>query len=249
MSSQNAPASPDLSREEQELKVRLLKAQTSKAEFDLAKAQRDDKNARREACHKRRQLAAQTKKAELDLANAQRERSKALAEDAEARVFTFYGPVTVDTCKAAIADLSKISRRFPKQPLTVVLNSPGGSVLDGLALYDHIEDLRRNGHRVTVKVRGMAASMGGILLQAGDKRVVGPEAMVLIHAVSAGTVGEVNHMQDRVDFSKRLWEKLSKVLARRSKMTAEQIREKSFKFDWWLSAEEAVELGFADEIG
>ena len=115
-------------------------------------------------------------------------------------------------------------------------------------IFDHIQDLRANGHHVTVKVRGMAASMGGILLQAGDMRCVGPEALVLIHAVSSGAIGEVNQMEDRVAFTKLLWEKLSKILAKRSSMTAEQIREKAYKFDWWLEAEEAVKLGFADAI-
>ncbi len=56
-------------------------------------------------------------------------------------------------------------------------------------------------------------------------------------------------MQDRVDFSKLLWKKCATVLAGRSTMTVEEIQSKAFKFDWWLEANEAVELGFADEIG
>jgi len=244
-----AAAATPVSAEEAALKARQLKAQTEKAEFDLAKAKRDDRNARREVSFKLRQLKATARKAEVDLANAEREASKANAAAAEACTYQFYDGVDWETTRRALEDLSIISRRFPGKPLTVVLNSPGGSVIAGLAVYDHIDDLRRKGHHVTVKCRGMAASMGGILLQAGDKRIIGPESMVLIHAVSSGAIGEVNHMQDRVDFSKRLWEKLSVILSRRSKMTPEAIREKAFKFDWWLSAEEAVELGFADEIG
>ena len=121
-------------------------------------------------------------------------------------------------------------------------------MIAGLALFDYIQDLRKSGHHITVVALGMAASMGGILLQAGDKRIVGRHAMVLIHEVASGAQGKVSEMVDSLEFSNKLWDKLAKILSERSVMNAGQIKKKAYKKDWWLDAEETVKLGFADEI-
>lgn len=234
---------------EASLKLELLRTQIAQAKLDLAQKTRNDKNQAKVARLDLRQKRAIAAKAEFDLAAAKLASAREHAIDSENAEYMMYNEVTEDTMKAAILELNKLSRRFPGKPLVITLNSPGGSVIDGLALYDHIQELRRRGHHVTVKVRGMAASMGGILLQSGDKRVIGPEAVVLIHEVASGARGKVNEMQDRVDFSKLLWKKCATILAARSTMTVEEIQEKAFKFDWWLESAEALELGFADEIG
>ncbi len=150
--------------------------------------------------------------------------------------------------KACVIDLSRWSRRFPGQAMTLILNSPGGAVTHGLALYDFILKLRADGHHVTVVVLGQAASMGGILLQAGDKRVIGVSSRVLIHEVSAGTSGNVQKMDDDVENFKANWDKLAHILAFRSFLTVAEVKRKAYRFDWWLTAKEAVADGFADEI-
>lgn len=250
MSKSNTPdtGSKESAAREQVLKVRLLELQTEEKELALAKAKRDEKFQLDDQALKLRQQTAVTERAELDLANLKRESAKANAEAQEALTYTFYDGVTADTIKPALAELSKWSRRFPGKPMKIIVNSPGGSVIAGLALFDYIQELRKSGHHITVVALGMAASMGGILLQAGDKRVVGANAMVLIHEVSSGTSGTVSAMGDSLEFSRRLWEKLAKILAQRSTMSAEQVKEACYKKDWWLDAEEAVKLGFADEI-
>ncbi len=187
--------------------------------------------------------------AELDAASKRRTNANIVASDWENRTYMFFSGTSNDPIKKAIEDLSVMSRRFPGEALTIVLNSPGGSVTAGLALYDHIRALSASGHHMTVVVRGMAASMGGILLQSGDERVVGEEAEVLIHAVSAGTEGPLYTMEDSVEYFKRLWTKLSKILARRSQLTDKQVRARCARKDWWFDAKTAVELGFADRIG
>lgn len=250
MTTENTPTTPPApSAREAALKIEQLELQVEAGRLDLQRKRRDEENGIEAAKLDLRAKRAAAAKAELDLDTAKRAASRDKATDADAREYTFFDGVDWDTCKLGLSELNKISRRFPKQPITVTLNSPGGSVLAGLALYDHIRELSARGHHMTVKVRGMAASMGGILLQAGDTRIVGEEAMVLIHEVSSGTSGSVSMMQDRIDFSKQLWEKLAKILAKRSRMTVKEIKDKCFKFDWWLDAEEAVKLGFADKIG
>lgn len=235
--------------DEASLKLEQLRQQVEQTRLDNVRRRREERTAKQASVLDLRTKQANAEKAELDLEGARRKDALEKASDIENGEYQFCEGVNWDTVKAAIAELNKLSRRNPGKPLTVTLNSPGGSVIAGLALYDHIRDLSRRGHHMTVKVRGMAASMGGILLQAGDTRVIGPEALVLIHEVSSGTQGKVSEMQDDINFSRMLWVKLSKILAKRSTMTDEEIREKAHKFDWWLDADEAIALGFADQIG
>jgi ATP-dependent protease ClpP protease subunit len=270
MSDQN-PATHSLtpqpvSAAEADLKLRLLQAQVANEEVRLERAKRDDLREKQETELKLRQQQAQTKRAELELANLERESAKANAEQQEARVYTFAEQVSDQSIKQAISEIAKLARRFPGQPLTIRLTSPGGSVYHGFALYDFLRSLSKGGNQIIVEVLGMAASMGGIVLQAGDIRRVGEQAFVLVHEVSSGTEGKVSLQQDRLDQSWRLWDKLAHILSRRAKASFEAkaskrkgakvkkamaplaIKKKAFKFDWWLDAEEAVALGFADEI-
>ncbi|MBI5172730.1 MAG: ATP-dependent Clp protease proteolytic subunit [Candidatus Melainabacteria bacterium] len=197
---------------------------------------------------KLQQLEAQVSIARLDLEKKERDAALARSTEAENLTFTFYDEVTDESIRPALENLGNLGRRFPGRPITVILNSPGGSVLAGLALYDYLQQLRAQGHHLTVMCFGMAASMGGILLQAGDRRIIGVNARVLIHAVSAGSIGSVYAMEDKAAFCRGLWESLKKILAARSSLSEEQIEERAHRRDWWLEAEEAVSLGFADEI-
>lgn len=241
----NSPAAKEAA-----LKLEQLRIQVEMSKLDLRKKRRDDRTGARLARFDLDTRRNAFEKSLLELRTAQRNEAIAASADAENGEFTFMETVNWDTIRSAMAAMKQISRRNPGKPLTITLNSPGGSVIAGLALHDEIRDLAKRGsHHITTKCRGMAASMGGILLQAGDKRVIGAESMVLIHEVSSGTSGKVGDMEDDLAFSKGLWDRLSRILARRSKMTPEDIRKKAHKFDWWLSAEEALELGFADEIG
>jgi ATP-dependent Clp endopeptidase proteolytic subunit ClpP len=234
---------------EASLKLKQLETSVESATLDLKRKKRDEKNAVEASKVDLRTKKAVARKAEVEATNAERLAALAAADDMQNGSYTFYQGVMDDTVRSAITDLNKLSRMNQKKPLFITINSPGGSVLAGLALYDHIRELSERGHHITVKVRGMAASMGGILLQAGDTRVVGPEALVLIHEVSAGTAGNITQMENRLNFSKQLWDKLAVILAKRSKMTPDEIKVKCKNFDWWLDAKEAVELGFADKIG
>lgn len=240
---------------EAELKQQLLEAQVADAQLKVEKLKREEAREKLDQELKLRQQTAQTERAELELANLKRESSKANASAQEAMEYTFSEGVNDQSVKAAIKELGELTRRFPGRPLTFILTSPGGSVLHGFALYDYLRSLSKKGHKLTVQVFGMAASMGGILLQAGDVRQIGEASEVLIHEVSSGTMGKVSEQQDRLDFSHHLWDKLAKILSKRAKasgkknaMTPAQIKKKAYKFDWWLEAKDAVRLGFADEI-
>jgi ATP-dependent protease ClpP protease subunit len=179
----------------------------------------------------------------------QRQAAEFAAQDSENRECRFFGGFDWDTVNEAFTQLNELDRRFPGEPIRIVLCSPGGDPDVGLALFDLIREMSRRGHKMTVVVRGIAASMGGIFLQAGDVRVIGPESRFHIHEIAAGTEGKLAEMEEDVAHFRAVWEHCAGILARKSKMSAKEILAKARNREWWLSAQQAVKLGFADEIG
>ncbi|HEX7166332.1 MAG TPA: Clp protease ClpP [Acidimicrobiales bacterium] len=195
-----------------------------------------------------RKLQLETERTRLELAALRRRERDALADASEAHVYTFYAGVEAESVAACLSELGQWSRREPGAPVTVIFNSPGGSVLDGLALFDYLRRLRQTGHQVTTVALGRAASMGAVLLQSGDRRVIGANAFLLVHEVSNTSVGKVSEMEDGVEFTRRLQKRLQAILAERSTLSELQIARRWTRKEWWLDADEAVALGFADEI-
>ena len=195
-----------------------------------------------------RRMQIDTERAALELTALRRREHEAAVDAGHAHVYTFYSAVDGDSVQQCMAELGLWSRRDPGAPITIILNSPGGGVHDGLALFDFIRQLRAMGHFVTTMALGRAASMGAVLLQAGDRRVVGANAFVLIHEVSHLSAGKVSEMADGVDFTRRLQGRLLDILSERSTLTAREIQRRWARKEWWLAADEAVGLGFDDEI-
>jgi ATP-dependent Clp protease protease subunit len=136
--------------------------------------------------------------------------------------------------------LNKIS----KQPIQLYINSPGGSVLDGLAIIDVMKDIEAP---VYTCVKGLAASMGAAILSQGDKRFALPNATVMLHQVSSGTQGNIQDMEVSLDFTKQLNEKLLKMIAKSCNKTVTQLK-KDTQRDSWMFAEDALKYGIIDEI-
>lgn len=207
---------------------------------------------------KAERLAAETKLFEVQtaveeakLSHINRELDQQSAKPEEARVFTFYGPILMETVSRCIYDLDSWSRRFPGQDITLIFNSPGGSVNDGFALFDFLLDLKSRGHRIIVKTIGMAASMGAILLQVADERVIGPHSFLMLHETAGGFEG-VQRSSEIEDYTKLLSQFEAKgldILAERSTLSRQQIKNRWKRKDCWLDAEEALKFGFVDRIG
>lgn len=222
----------------------LEPAEIVKLAAESAKLEAETEVARHLA--RSRQYEADGAKLELD--RKQRDRELADASNTEHRVYDFTDSVSRNTCETAIQTLARW-RRLSKEPITIRLSSPGGSVLDGLALFDYIQTLRADGIVVTTATLGMAASMACVLLQAGDKRVMGDNAWILIHEVSSAAIGKVSEMEDEVKFTRRLNERLYRIFANRSKLRLITIRQRAKKKDWWIDPEEALRSGLCDEVG
>lgn len=136
----------------------------------------------------------------------------------------------------------------PEQPITFCINCPGGSVISGNALYDFLLELKTRGHYLTTKCFGMAASMGGVLFQAGHERVISPRSWMLIHEVQGIVAGSFSEMEDDMAFNERLQKQALKILSERSTLSERAIKTKWKRKDWWMDAPEALKFGFADRI-
>lgn len=132
------------------------------------------------------------------------------------------------------------------EPITMYINSPGGSVSDGLAIYDIIQSIQPTVRTVCV---GMAASMASVLLSAGSKgeRKILPNGRVLIHQPSGGTYGTAADMTIDVILINNYKERLYSILSKHTGQPVEKIKEDSQR-DFWLTADEALAYGLVDEI-
>lgn len=140
------------------------------------------------------------------------------------------------------------NRREPGQPMSISINSPGGSVTDGFALYDTIARAQRAGAEVTVRGSGMVASMAAIMLQVGDVRILDANATFMIHEISSGARGSLSEIQDAQAYLTMMQGRALTILAAKSKLTKPQIARRWKRKDDYMSAEEAVKLGFADRV-
>lgn len=174
------------------------------------------------------------------------------------RIIMLQGVVEDTIANLIVAQLLFLEADNPDKDINLYINSPGGSVTAGLAIYDTMQFIKPD---VKTIVMGQAASMGSFLAQAGakNKRYVLPESRTMIHRVSSGTRGTSGsiHVQElefedarrHFEESKRLNQRLTELYVKHNtagKTYAELFE--TMKFDTFLSAEEAVANGFADQL-
>lgn len=197
---------------------------------------------------KARLMEAELKRVEAEVFQLELENRKIAAKGAQHGAYQYVGAVEEGAVHILIGELSSWSRANPEAPLTLFLNSQGGGAFDGFALFDFLQELRRKGHHVTIKGIGLVASMGSILLQAADERVMSPRAWMLIHEVQGVSAGSFSKMEDDIKFNKRLQNMALDIYTDRCNWTRARIVKNWTRKDFWLSAEEALEAGFCDRI-
>lgn len=203
---------------------------------------------RKQVDHLERLHCALADKAEIE-AEAMGEEMHAMRNSKDsARIYSFTTAVGRESSEYCMNTIGQWYREKPEKEIEIVFNSPGGSVIDGLALFDFIKELQNAGAVINTVSLGYAASMAGVLLQAGSKRTMGRHAFLLIHEISSGAIGNINKLEDEVKFCKRIQDQLLDILAERASLSKRQISSKWKRQDWWLDATEALELGFCDEI-
>lgn len=166
----------------------------------------------------------------------------------EERKIFLWGQITDDNCKEVSEKLLYLEMDDPKKPISLYINTPGGSVTAGMAVYDTIKLVKSE---VTVIVMGLAASMGSILLSAPKKgnRLLFPHSKVLIHQPLIGGqfTGPAVDIHILAEDLEKTREEMNKILADASGQPLEKIRKDTDR-DFYLNAKEAIEYGLADRI-
>lgn len=276
MASKNAAEDREPTPEERAKTV----AETAKTEQETAKTVAELEALRAEERRKEERhrlelqglkAAAEAAKSSATLADIQAKREQRLekielAQDVYHFTYSFSDPVSARTVRECINTLSNWERQADKSlEITLIFDSPGGSVIDGMHLFDYLTLLRSRGHVIKTVALGMAASMAGILLQAGTTRTMGNESYLLVHEVSFGAGGKIGEVEDEVAFVKKIQKRVLDIFADRAAKayiargdaTEEQyealFRSRRARFaknwerkDWWLDSQEAYAEGLID---
>jgi len=155
-------------------------------------------------------------------------------------------PVDDDVANVVIAQLLFLESEDPDKDISLYINSPGGSVTAGLAIYDTMQYVKP---QVSTICLGQAASMGSFLLAGGarGKRFAVPNARIMIHQLSGGFHGQATDIEIQAREALRLKERLNQILAKHTNQPLERI-EKDTDRDYFMGPGEAKEYGIIDEV-
>ena len=162
------------------------------------------------------------------------------------RVIFLVGPVNDQMANLIVAQLLFLESENPDKDISLYINSPGGSVSAGLAIFDTMNFIKPD---VSTLCTGMAASMGAFLLAAGanGKRFSLPNSRIMIHQPSGGSQGQASDIEIQAKEILYLRERLNKILAERTGKTMEQIHKDTDR-DRFMSGDEAAEYGLIDKV-
>lgn len=162
------------------------------------------------------------------------------------RVVFMGDQVTPETANIVIAQLLHLAYEDPKKDIKLYINSPGGSVYDGLAIIDTMNYIEPDVQTIGI---GLQASMGAMLLSSGakGKRFCLPNARVMIHQPSSGTEGKITDQEIALKEGIYLKQVLTEMMAKNTGKSVKEV-EKAMDRDHWMSAEEAQKFGIIDEV-
>ncbi|HTK39871.1 MAG TPA: ATP-dependent Clp protease proteolytic subunit [Patescibacteria group bacterium] len=164
----------------------------------------------------------------------------------EDRIIFLGEDVNPHTASVVVAQMLHLANEDPKADINLYINSPGGSVSDGLAIYDTMQFISPD---VATYGIGLQASMGAFLLSSGTKgkRFVLPNSRVMIHQPSSGTQGMVTDQEISLREAIRIKELLIDITAKNTGQKPSRVKT-DMERDFWMDAKEAVDYGLADKI-
>ena len=165
----------------------------------------------------------------------------------EENIIVIDSPFTPLMASNVIQQLLHLDSTPGKASIQLYINSPGGCVVSGLAIYDTIQTLKKD---VVTLGLGMCASMGAFLLACGakkGKRYITPNCQVMFHEVSSGARGRVSDMEVSFNQTKKLNDKLHGLIAKATGRSLKQIKS-DFEKDVWMDGKEVIKFGAADKI-
>ena len=162
------------------------------------------------------------------------------------RIIFLAGPISDIVANSVIAQLLFLASQDPKKDIQLYINTPGGSVTAGLAIYDTMQYVKCPISTVCV---GMAASMGATLLAAGakGKRFALPNSEILLHQVAGRVTGEAIEIEITAKQIVKIKDKLNKILAKHTGQSLEKVQRDTDR-DFYLSSQEARDYGIIDEV-
>lgn len=164
----------------------------------------------------------------------------------EDRIVFITGEITDETADIVVAQLIYLEGKNPDKDIAIYINSPGGSVSAGMAIYDTMNYIKCDVSTICV---GLAASMGAFLLASGTKgkRFALPNSEVMIHQPLGGAQGQASDIQIRANHILKIKQKMNKILSEKTGQPLEKV-EKDTDRDYYMDAEEALEYGIIDKI-
>ena len=162
------------------------------------------------------------------------------------RIVFLSGEINDDLANTVVAQLLFLEMQDPTSPINLYINSPGGSVTAGMAIYDTMQYIKAPVHTTCI---GMAASMGAFLLMAGEKgmRCALPNSEVMIHQPLGGAQGQATDVQIRAEWLLRTKTKMLNMMASMTGQTIEKVQHDCER-DYFMNAIEAKEYGCIDDI-
>lgn len=225
-------------------------AELAKLAIEIEKLEIDKRKAEAEALEKEHAAALMA----IELAKAQREEGAVAMSDDSNFTYTFDQGVHDDSVGELLETMSRWDRTNPESEWIIYLNSPGGYTDNGSHLVDQLmgHSLRcGGGHHITIAVRGSAASMAGIILQAADTRLMGRHSLLMIHQPSWSTRGPVESMKDDISCLDAWSALVVDLFVERSqgRMSKKKFQKMWDRRDVWLPPKKALAYGFIDGIG
>ena len=164
----------------------------------------------------------------------------------EDRIIFITGEITDETADSVVAQLIFLEAKDSSKDISIYINSPGGSVTAGMAIYDTMNYIKCDVATICI---GLAASMGAFLLAAGTKgkRIALPNAEIMIHQPSAGTKGQITDMAIHLKRLEIIKKRMNTILAENTGRSVEEVTA-ACERDNFMSAEEAKEFGLIDKI-
>ena len=162
------------------------------------------------------------------------------------RIIFLGSPIDDAVANTVIAQLLFLESEDPKKDIKLYVNSPGGSVTAGLAIYDTMQYIKPDVSTICI---GIAASMAAVLLASGTKgkRLLLPNSEVMLHQVMGGAEGQATDIKIRAEHILKIKDKLNEILAKHTDQPIAKI-EKDTDRDFFLSADEALKYGLVDKI-
>lgn len=247
----------DIAKQKTLAEVRKINAEASYFEAGVQDYEQDAAVKAAEA--EKLRWEALAAKAEAEVADINRQRLLRqerldLLGDFYYHTYWFQGDVTQKSVDACLRTLEAWHRQDPTCDMEIRINSWGGSVIHGMCLVDQITQFSLRGggtHKITITVRGVAASMAAIILQTADVRLMGANADLLVHEPSGEAAGSTGDIKDVAKWFDAISLRIAEMFVSRSagKITLEDFQKLWQRRDVYLDAQESLSYGFVDAIG